>query len=109
MKFHVYNSRLSLFQNYYWRVLEDLSKYLEEHAFYIAKNILQMWKSQIEAKLDQDFPCAVKQYAIEANMLDGRFDNNHKEEKDGEEELLDDGGDFEQSNAPFYTNAMEIT
>ncbi len=74
--FHTYDANLSLFRNLCWQIWEDTSKQFEEYLLYVTGNILQMRKSQIETKLDQDLHRAAKRNAIETEMIEESSDSN---------------------------------
>lgn len=59
-KFHSYRALLGTYRNYYWNIWKNAIGGLEEYAQYAAKNILQIKKSQLDAKLDRNWRNAAK-------------------------------------------------
>lgn len=51
--------------------MKNIFKNLEKYTLCIAKNILQIKKSQLDAKLDKDLQNATKNYVIETKIFNG--------------------------------------
>ncbi len=106
-KFHSYGALLGIYTDYCWNIWEDAIGGLEEYAQYTAKNIFQIWKSQLDAKLDRDLRNAVRNYqAADAEMFDGEDNNDDDREEEGEKEPEDD---IDVPTADFYSHAVTIT
>ncbi|MCJ1348065.1 hypothetical protein MMC31_006296 [Peltigera leucophlebia] len=107
-KFRTYNATISSFRELCWGIWEESSKNLDEYLIFYAESILQMRKSQIESKLDQDLRRAVKDQAIETEFLerDGSDDNESDGERDIDSEDTDDLG---LPNTQSYMHAVELT
>ncbi len=61
-KFHSYGALLGTYMDYCWNIREDTIGGLEEYVQYAAKNILQIRKSQVDAKLDRDLRNAARNH-----------------------------------------------
>ena len=103
-KFHEYQANLSSFRNLCWQIWEDTSQQLEEHTLYVAGNILQMRKSQIETKLDQDLYRTAKDHAKNIDAIEENTNDNGKEEDE-----LRDEEDLGLSNTQSFENAVKLT
>ena len=62
----LYNATILSYLNLSWQIWLDVKPSLDEYIFYYANNVLQMRKSQIKVKLDQEQQCKAKKLAIEA-------------------------------------------
>lgn len=78
---------------------------MEEYALYAAKNIFQIKKSQLEAKLDKNLQNAAKNYAMKTKMIDSEDINPNNREKDIEEE---DKDNIYVPTADTYSHAVAI-
>ena len=103
-KFHGYQANLSLFRDLCWQIWEDTSQQFEEHALYVAGNIPQIKKSQIETKLDQDLRRAAKDHAKDIDTIEENTDDDGEEEDERRDEE-----DLGLSNAQSFENAVELT
>ncbi len=79
---------------------------MEKYALYAAKNILQIRKSQLDAKLDRDLRNAAKNHAMETEMFDGEDTNADDKEEDIEEEGEEN---IDLPMADSYSHAVAIT
>lgn len=64
---------------------------MEKYASYVAKNIIQLRKSQVNAKWDKDLRNTAKKHAMEANLLvdkDVNFENEVEDLKVKDEENI---------------------
>lgn len=62
---------------------------LKEYILYVAKNIFQIWKSWINAKLDKDLQNVAKNHIIEIEMFHSKDINSDDREKNIEEKDKD--------------------
>ena len=60
----------SIFSDNCWQIWEKTASQLDNHILYAVDNVLQLKKSQIETKFDQEQKKAAKNHAIEANLLE---------------------------------------
>lgn len=79
---------------------------MEEYALYTAKNVLQIRKSLLDAKLDRDLRNAAKNHAMETEMFDGENTNSDNRKKDIEKE---DKVNIDLPTANTYSHAVVIT
>ncbi len=80
---------------------------MEEYVKYAAKNILQIRKSQLDAKLDRDLRNAARNYqATDVEIFNGEDNNDDNRKKEGEEEPEDD---IDVPTANSYLYAVGIT
>ncbi len=80
---------------------------MEKYAQYAAKNILQISKSQLDAKLNRDLRNVTRNYqAADAKMFDGEDNNDDNREEEGEEEPEDD---INVPTADSYSYAVIIS
>lgn len=90
-KFHSYRALLGTYRNYYWNIWKNAIGGLEEYAQYAAKNILQIKKSQLDAKLDRNLRNAAKnRQATDVDTFNNEDNNADDREKEGEEEQEND-------------------
>lgn len=78
---------------------------MEKYALYTAKNIFQIRKNQLDAKLDRDLQNATKNYIMETKMFDGKdinFDNGKKDIKKENKDNID----LLAANIYLYTVAI---
>ncbi len=78
-KFHSYKALLGTYTDYYWNIWEDTIGRLEEYAQYAAKNILQIRKNQLNAKLNRDLRNAARNYQVEDAEIFNCEDNNDED------------------------------
>ncbi len=79
---------------------------MEEYTQYVAKNILQIRKSQLDAKLDRDLRNAARNHQVaDAKIFNGNDNNDDVREKKGEKELEDN---IDVSTADLYLHAIVI-
>ena len=64
-RFLLYNATVLSYPSFCWQIWLDVTPDLDDYLFYYVDNILQMRKSQIEVKLDQEQQRKVKESATE--------------------------------------------
>ena len=106
-KFHAHNATISSFLNFTWQSWLEATETLDEYALYCADNILQMRKSQIESKLDQEQRRAAKNQAMEMSVRELLEENETGQADEAEESEIDEY--LGLPNAHTLLNAVDIT
>lgn len=103
--FNGYRALLETYYDYCWNIWEDTSKNLEEYELYAAKNILQLRKSQVDAKLNRDLWNTAKEHVIEANLLE---DEDVNSENEVENLDVEDKDNIDMSTTDSYSHVIII-
>lgn len=92
--------------DYYWNIWKNAIGGLEEYAQYAAKNILQIKKSQLDAKLDRNLRNVVKnRQTTDVDTFNNEDNNADDREKEGEEEQEND---MDLPTADSYSHVVVI-
>ncbi len=67
-RFLLYNATISSYSSHPWQIWLEVKPSLDKYIFYYADNVLQMRKSQIDVKLDQEQRRKAKKLAIEVSL-----------------------------------------
>lgn len=92
--------------DYCWNICKNSVENLKEYTLYAIKNIIQIRKSQQDAKLDWDLENIVKNSIIETDIFVDGENNAYDMEKDIEEE---DGKNLDLSAIDLYTYIATMT
>ncbi len=106
-KFFSYEALMGTYIDYYWNIWEDAIEVLEEYTQYTAKHILQIKKSQLDAKLHRDLRNVARNHqAADVEIFNGEDNNDDDREEEGEEELENN---IDVPTADSYSHAVAIT
>lgn len=104
-KFHLSRALLEIYLDYYWNIWKNVTEGLKKYAFYIAKNLFQIRKSQQDGKLDRDLRNVVKKHLIKIEIFD---DDKSQAGNIKEDDKKKDKENIYISTADSYSYAVPI-